>query len=185
MILDVFSNWNLIRTAGFLAYFLLTISIMAGLMQKISSFQNQKQLLMEIHKISGWIGTLNVIFHAILLLFDQYVPYQIWEIMIPFVAKNEPFFSGIGTISFYLFLIVMLTSDFFLKKLGFKLWKKLHFLVIPAWVLMILHGIFIGTDSEEIWAIIIYSAGIVLITTLLMMRYFESKVKVVHRKNAN
>jgi len=185
MILDLFSNWNLIRVSGFLAYFLLTLSIMAGLMQKISSFKNQKQLMMERHKISGWIGMLTIVFHGTLLLVDHYVPYKISELIIPFAAENEPFLSGIGTISFYLFLIVMATSDFFMKKLGFKLWKKLHFLVIPAWVFMILHGIFIGTDSDQVWAIFIYCLGIVFVTTLLIIRYFEGKLKAVHSKSAN
>lgn len=184
MNLEILSNLNLIRASGFLAYFLLTLSIMAGVMQKLSSFQHQKSLLMEMHKFSGWTGTLTVVFHATLLLVDHYVPYQIWEILIPFTAKNEPLYSALGTISFYFFFIVMATSDFFVKKLGFKLWKKIHFLMIPAWVFMSLHGILIGTDSNQLWAILIYSAGIVLISALLVIRYIEGKMKAVSSKKA-
>ncbi|MED3662859.1 ferric reductase-like transmembrane domain-containing protein [Ureibacillus sp. FSL K6-8385] len=183
--MDVFTNWNLIRASGFLAYFLLTLSIMAGGMQKLSDFQNHKPLLMELHKISGWTGVLTVVFHGTLLLVDKYVPYNIVELLIPFAAENEPFHSGIGTLSFYLFLIVMATSDFFMKKLGFQLWKKLHFLVFPAWVFMTLHGIFIGTDSGQVWAIFIYCASIVLITALLVMRILEGKVKAVNSHKAS
>lgn len=185
MNLDILSNWNLIRASGFLSYFLLTLSIMAGLMQKLSSFQNQKQLLMELHKTSGWTGVLTVVFHGTLLLVDHYVPYQIWEILIPFSSKNDPVYTGIGTISFYLFVIVMATSDFFMKKLGFQLWKKLHFLVFPSWFFMTLHGILIGTDSNKVWAISIYCGGIVLISILLIFRYFEGKTKALHSNKAS
>ncbi|WP_342431508.1 iron reductase [Neobacillus sp. FSL H8-0543] len=119
------------------------------------------------HKISGWTGMLTVVFHAVLLLMDQYVPYQIREIFIPFLAKNDPVFSALGTISYYLFLLTLATSDFFIKTLGRALWKRIHFLVIPAWILMILHGILIGTDSAQPWAASVYGGGIILVMILM------------------
>lgn len=180
----MFSNWNLIRASGFLAYFLLTLSIVAGIMQKLSSFRHQEPLLKAMHDFSGWIGTLTVVFHAILLLFNHYVPYQIREILIPFAAKNDPLYSALGTISFYFFFIVMATSDFFMQKLGFKLWKKIHFLVIPAWVFMMIHSILSGTDSNQPWAIFIYSAGIILVGALLVIRYIDGKTKAVSSNKA-
>lgn len=175
--LEMLSNWNLIRTSGFLAYYLLTLAIMAGFMQKLISFQWQKPLLSEIHKISGWTGVLTIIFHSVLLLENHYVPYKIGEILIPFSAHNDPVNSALGTISFYLFLLVMATSDFFTKRMGQRLWKNIHFLVIPAWILMTLHGLFMGTDSGQPWAIFTYSLGAALIITLLGFRYFESRYK--------
>lgn len=185
MSFDIISNWNLIRASGFLAYFLLTLSIMAGLMQRLSTFQKQKQLLMELHKFSGWTGVLTIVFHTTLLLVDHFVPYHIWEILIPFSSKHDPIFSGLGTISLYLFVLVMATSDFFMKKLGLQLWRKLHFLVLPAWVLMLLHGIYIGTDSSQVWAVFLYCGGFVLIITLLIFRYFESRLKVMNSKKTS
>ena len=171
------SVWNLIRTSGFLAYFLFTFSIAAGLMNRLFIFQKQKQLLLELHKVSGWTGMLTVVFHATLLLVDTYVPYRIGEILIPFSAEYAPIFSALGTISYYLFLLTLVTSDFFIKTLGRSLWKKIHFLVIPAWILMILHGILIGTDSTNTWAALIYSGGVILVILLLVFRYLESRLK--------
>lgn len=182
MILEIFSNWNLIRTSGFLAYFLLTFSIAAGLMQKMPPFQNQKHLIMELHNISGWTAVLTVVFHGVLLLVNQYVPYEIEELFIPFTADHAPVFSALGTISFYLFLMVMATSDFFMQKMRPRLWKKIHLLVIPAWVLAILHGVFIGTDSDQLWAIASYCGGIMLITILLIFRFFEWRLESTNRK---
>lgn len=170
--LDFISNWNLIRVSGFLAYFLLSLSIMAGLMQKIPALKKQKPLMMELHQMGGWTGVLTVIFHGTLLLVDHYVPYEIHELLIPFAADNAPILSGLGTISFYLCLIVMTTSDFFMKKLGRKLWKNIHLFVMPAWGLATLHGIFIGTDSNKSWAAFVYLLCIILIGILLVYRYF-------------
>lgn len=185
MSIDLFSNWNLIRTSGFLAYFLLTLSIAAGLMGKISTFNNKKPLMMDLHKFSGWIGLLTVIFHAVLLFNNHYVHYEMEEVLIPFDSDYAPVSSAFGTISFYIFLIVMATSDFFMQKLGRGLWKKLHWLVIPAWVLSVLHGVFIGTDSSQLWAIIVYFGGIVLVMTLLVFRFFESWLGATDSKKAS
>ena len=171
MNLDLLSTWNLIRTSGFLAYFLFTISIAAGMMNSFSIFRKQKPMLMELHKTSGWIGLLSVVFHVTLLLKDEYVPYQIKELFIPFSAQHAPLFSALGTISFYLFFITLATSDFFMKKLGRKLWKKIHFLVIPAWIFMVIHGILIGTDSGQPWAVIVYGGGVSLIAGLSAFRF--------------
>ena len=138
--------------------------------------------MLELHKISGWTGMLTVVFHATLLLVDSYVSYQIWGILIPFSAEYAPVFSALGTISSYLFLLTLATSDFFIKTLGRSLWKKIHFLVIPAWILMILHGILIGTDSAKTWAALIYGGGIILVIILLAFRYLESRLEITNNK---
>ena len=182
MSFDLLSNWNLIRTSGFLAYFLFTFSIASGLMSRLFIFQKQKQLMLELHKISGWTGMLTVVFHATLLLVDSYVSYQIWGILIPFSAEYAPVFSALGTISSYFFLLTLATSDFFIKTLGRSLWKKIHFLVIPAWILMILHGILIGTDSAKTWASLLYGGGIILVIILLAFRYLESRLERTNNK---
>ncbi len=179
---DWLSTWNSIRLSGFLAYFLFTFSIAAGLMSRLFLFQKQKQLMLELHKLSGWAGMLTVVFHATLLSLDSYVPYQIWEIWIPFLAGNAPVLSALGTISFYLFLLVLATSDFFIKTLGRSLWKRIHFLVIPAWMLMTLHGILIGTDSAHPWAAFVYGGGIFLVIIILAFRYFESHLESTNRR---
>lgn len=174
---EALSNWNLIRISGFLAYFLFTFSIAAGITGRISILQKNKQLVMELHQQSGWVGLLTVIFHFTLLLKDHYAPYTLKEIFIPFIAENEPFYSALGTISFYLLIITVATSDFLMKRLGKNLWKKIHFAVIPAWLLSLLHSVFMGTDSQQMWATYLYSGGLVLIVVLLIFRYLDSQVK--------
>ena len=107
-----FSTWILIRTSGFLAYFLFTFSISTGLMGRLSAFQNKKPLMIELHKISGWTGLLVTIFHMTLLSINHYAPYEWKEILIPFIPQNAPISSAFGTISFYFFIIVIAVSDF-------------------------------------------------------------------------
>ncbi|WP_082692974.1 ferric reductase-like transmembrane domain-containing protein [Bacillus sp. FJAT-29814] len=173
---EYFSNWTLIRASGFLAYYFMTLSLSFGLMGSFSIMKRKKAALGSLHQTSGWYGLLTIFFHILLIWQDDYVPYSLLELIIPFYAKNAPVNSGLGTISFYLFLLVIVSSDFLIKKLGLKNWKKLHLAVIPAWLFMLLHGIAIGTDSSEPWAIILYAMGIAIVLILGLLRYMEAKL---------
>lgn len=174
--IEFFSVWSLIRTSGFLAFFFMTLALAFGLLNSFAILKKRKAMLLAYHQTSGWFGFLTIVFHMTLIWKDTYVPYSLTELLVPFSAKNASFFSALGTIAFYLFLIVIGSSDFFIKKLGHERWKKVHMAVIPAWVLMVVHGLTIGTDSSKSWAVFIYAAGIILILFLALFRYMESLV---------
>jgi methionine sulfoxide reductase heme-binding subunit len=173
---EYLSNWTLIRTSGFLAFYFMTLSLSLGLIGSFTVMKRKKAKWVSLHQTSGWYGLLIIFFHILLVWQDDYVPYSLSQLLLPFYAENEPVFSGIGTLSFYLFLLVIVSSDFFIKKLGIKKWKKLHLAVIPAWIFMILHGILLGSDSSEPWAISIYAVGLTLVLVLGVLRYIESKI---------
>ena len=174
---DYFSTWSLIRTSGFLAYYLMALSLAIGLLSSFSVMKKKKAMFISLHQSTGWAGLLTILFHILLIWQDQYVPYSLKELFIPFLAKNEPFLSALGTISFYLFFIVIGSSDFFIKKMGIKRWKKLHIAVIPAWMMMVFHGILIGTDSTKPWALFLYAAGIVGIAIIGLLRLLNTAVE--------
>lgn len=165
--------WILIRVSGFLGFYFMSFSLSMGLLSSLSLMKRKKVLLVSLHEASGWYGLLTIIFHMFLIWQDQYVPYSFGELLIPFYAKYEPVYSTLGVFSFYLFLLVIGSSDFFIKKLGLKFWKKIHFVVIPAWVFMLIHGLAIGTDSSKLWALCIYLFGSSFIIVLLSIRIMD------------
>lgn len=171
---EYLSVWSLIRTSGFLAYFFMTVSLCCGLLSAMTIMKHRKALLLNIHQTSGWYGLLTIIFHMTLIWKDQYVPYSLTELFLPFSAKNAPVFSALGTLSFYFFLLVIGTSDFFIKRLGRARWKKVHMAVLPAWLLMVIHGLTIGTDSSQPWALSLYIGGVSIILILAFVKYLDS-----------
>lgn len=171
---EIFSIWTLIRASGLLAFYFMTISLAFGLLSSLSIMKKKKTMLVSIHQTGGWYGLLTIVFHMMLIWQDKYVPYSLGEILLPFSAKNAPILSALGTLSFYFFSLVIVSSDFFIKKLGIKRWKKLHFYVIPAWILMVIHGLAIGTDSSKPWALFIYASGCSTIVIIGFIRYIES-----------
>ncbi|MBB6443648.1 ferric reductase-like transmembrane domain-containing protein [Bacillus benzoevorans] len=174
---ELLTVWNFIRLSGLLAYLLLTISVIGGIVSSWSILKKKKGDLLALHQMSGWAGFLSILFHLMFIWQDNYVDYTLSEILLPFADNEFPFASGIGVIAFYLFFLVLFSSDFMLKRLGKARWKWIHISVFPAWILMTLHGILIGTDSSETWVRLLYAASISLVLLLLTARLLTSRNK--------
>ncbi|MGE6555221.1 hypothetical protein ACQKEO_08380 [Exiguobacterium artemiae] len=166
----LFSTWTMIRLSGLTGHFFLTLSVLAGLLGSFPSLKKQKARLHNIHLYSGWAGLLAIVLHATLIIVDTYAPLSLLEILIPGTASYEPLWNAFGTISLYLFGFVLVTSDFLKETLGKTLWKLTHWLVLPAWILMTLHGIFIGTDTGTLFTTIWYACSTLTLFTLILYR---------------
>ncbi|GIN93890.1 ferric reductase-like transmembrane domain-containing protein [Siminovitchia terrae] len=174
---EVFNTWVLIRLFGLLSYLFFTLSVSFGMLGQFRSLKAKKALLFQIHLSSAWAGMMTVLVHVLLLLIDSYQPYELDELLIPFSASYSPILSGIGTIAFLMSLSVIFTSDTMVKVLGRPLWKKIHILVFPAWLGMVIHGLFLGTDSSNIAVYWFYIISIFIVLVILLSTMMQQKKK--------
>lgn len=180
--LQLFDTWHLIRLFGLLAYFFFTMSLAFGMLSRLSVFKKEKGLFNFIHMSSSWSGLFTLLAHILILLINHYQPYTILEIIVPFAATYEPVASALGTIDFFIFLIVLFTSDVLLGKMNRALWKWLHLLVFPAWVLMLLHGLIMGTDSATWWGAVVYGASAFIILFIFTAKVMDREKKPESRR---
>lgn len=168
-----FSTWEWIRASGLSAYFLLFLSVCFGLMQNINQIpRNIRNIFLLVHPAAGWLAFLFAFFHGFLLYFDDYQPFSLQEIFIPFLASYQPFFTGLGVIAFYSMFLIFVTTDL-MKKIGRNIWKTIHFLILPSFILASIHGFFIGTDTNEIWIKNIYASALFCFSLLVVFRFFS------------
>lgn len=172
-----FSIWEFIRAAGLTSFFLLFVSVCAGLLlsNKVSHSKVNKYLQL-VHQSTGWYSLLFGFFHGLLLFINQYEPYTLVEIFIPFMTNEHQILNGIGTLSLYIFILLFLSVDL-MKKIGATVWKKIHRLALPAFILVSIHGILLGTDTKEVWAIILYTSSLAAIFALLIVKLLIPKNK--------
>jgi sulfoxide reductase heme-binding subunit YedZ len=160
-------TWQFIRSSGIMAYILFTISTLWGLAlsSKIVKDWSPGTLSMLMHTTVSWLGVVFAALHAILLLFDQYVPYQPAELVIPFIGPYRPLAVGLGTLTFWIMLLVALS--FPVKKwLGHRRWKLLHYTSYAGFFLVTAHALFAGTDANRIGFQVLLSVA-VLVTVIL------------------
>ncbi|HHW37875.1 MAG TPA: ferric reductase [Bacillales bacterium] len=170
-------TWEFIRAAGLASYFLLFVSVACGLLFSIKAAKPKTNQLLQItHQSAGWFSLLFGLFHGLLLNIDTYKPYSLVGIFIPFTTNDAPLLNGLGTISLYIMVLLFISGDL-MKKVGAKVWKKIHRLALPMVILISIHGIMLGTDAGNGWAIILYASTLAIILSLLIVKLLLLKAK--------
>lgn len=161
--------WYLTRAAGLMGYFLIWLSTAWGLVvsSKILDPIMDRGFTYDFHEYLSWLGLAFIATHVIVLMADKYLPYTIWQVLLPFLSPYRPLWVGIGVIAFYLSLLVTVT--FYLKKhIGMELFRKIHYLSLVAYFGATLHGLYAGTDSVLPIANLLYK-GTFLVTLFLVL----------------
>ncbi|MBI5959849.1 MAG: ferric reductase-like transmembrane domain-containing protein [Chloroflexi bacterium] len=163
--------WHLIRSAGIASYILLTLSVLWGLALSSSVVKSWSPgpLTMVLHSTISWLSLVLALIHGLLLLVDKYFSYQVTDIFVPFTGPYRAFATGLGTLAFWILVIV--TPSFALKKRFFshRVWKTLHYLSYAAFMLVTAHGLMAGTDAPNVGFQLLF--GISVLLTLILLGY--------------
>lgn len=82
----------------------------------------------------------------VVLLFDQYAPFSLAQIIFPFLSDYRPFWTGLGVLTLYIVLLV--SATFYLKdKIGMRAFRAIHIVSLLGFFGAALHGLAAGTDS--------------------------------------
>jgi methionine sulfoxide reductase heme-binding subunit len=160
--------WYLTRAAGLMGYFLIWLSTAWGLLvsTKILDPIMERGFTYDFHEHLSWLGLAFIGVHVIVLMADKYLPYSIWQVLIPFLSPYRPFWVGLGVIAFYLSLLVTVTF-YFKKKIGMIFFRKIHYVSLVAYSGATLHGLYAGTDGILSIANLLYK-GTFLVTLFLV-----------------
>src|SRR3981081_413620 len=87
----------------------------------------QSVSIIKVHNWTAYIALVLIFLHPVLLLVDTSTKFQLGNILVPFNAPHQSVWVGLGVLSFYAFIIVIITSQrSFRRKLGFRAWKSIH-----------------------------------------------------------
>ncbi|GIK42527.1 MAG: hypothetical protein BroJett011_63600 [Chloroflexota bacterium] len=175
---DTKAYWYMARAGGIVGYMLLWLSVVWGLAlsTKITEGLVPAPIAYGLHEFLSLGTVLFATGHALVLLGDRYIGFNIFHLTLPFIAPYKPVWTGLGTISLYLSAI--LTGSFYLRKqIGQKIWRSLHYLTFGAYLLVLLHGVMAGSDSGlSVMRLIYFSTGLSVLF-LIYYRLFTLKAK--------
>ena len=169
--------WYVTRAAGLTSYLLLWLSMVWGLAISTKFFHPAVDgtYSYDFHEFLSLLGLGFVLLHVIVLMFDKFLPFSIWQIMIPFIDTYRPLWVGFGIIGFYLSLLVTVT--FYMRKIiGSKAFRKIHVLSLAGYLGATLHGLFAGTDSALPVAKFLYGGTFLVIIFLTIYWLVMSKL---------
>lgn len=145
--------WLVARASGFVAYALLTASVLAGLVLKSRPFGRRLRgaTAMEIHRTLAILGLGAIALHGTALVLDRSVDIRIADLLIPGSSPYRPLWTAFGVIAAE--LMVLVSASFPLRKrMGIRAWRKLHYASYAIFAMGTIHGVTTGTDSSQPWA---------------------------------
>jgi predicted ferric reductase len=166
---SVQTMWYITRASGLIAYVLLWFSMVWGLgvSSKIFDVVLHGTFTYDFHQYISLLAIGFTLLHMGVLLFDGYMPYSIFQILIPFISPYRPFWIGIGVIGFYLMLLVTIT--FYMRtKISMKTFRAIHTFSLLAYFAITLHSFMSGSDSSLPSVMVLYVVTF-LITMFLIV----------------
>lgn len=173
--------WYIVRASGIIAGITLVILMLSG----IGSVTGHTFKFLEpltawaTHRAIGIVFIISVSIHMIGLLFDQFVPFDIVSLLVPWVSDYKPLIVGginlgsvyvaFGVLAFYGALAIVLTSLFWVDKKP-KVWKFLHISSYAVIFLVFIHALFLGTDTGEGWVRLAWVVGGILVAGAALAR---------------
>lgn len=173
---DSSTTWYIIRSTGVIAYVLLALSVIAGLLisQRAAPAGRTRLDLFEMHAFLSLVAIAFGSIHAVALLFDQYMGFTPKQILVPFTSSYRSLSVGLGVISLYAAILIYVS--FWAKRyIGYKRWRALHFATFAVFLLVTLHGYFSGADSRETWMFAIYTFATIFVIALTTMRFASAR----------
>jgi predicted ferric reductase len=148
--------WLLARASGYAAFVALSLDVIAGLL--VSTRAGDRWMargqLIDLH---GWLSPIALallVGHALSLLADRYIRFDVLDVLVPMLSPYRPVAVGLGIVAAYCAVVVH-ASFGFRRKIGTKAWRRLHYLSFVALGAAAVHAFLAGTDASRAWAIAI------------------------------
>ena len=144
--------WLASRSSGIVALVAISLSVVFGLMMAngLPRRPGANRLLLSLHEASALSGLVALAVHGITLLGDPFLHPSLKDIAVPFSISFKSTYVALGIIGGWIAIILGLTF-YARRRIGPKLWRKVHRATIIAWVLSVIHTLGAGSDGGENW----------------------------------
>jgi methionine sulfoxide reductase heme-binding subunit len=140
--------WLAGRSAGMVAMLLVTCSVILGLAMAARAVPPRwRRDAGRLHQHLALIALGAIGAHGLLLAADPWLKAGVKGIVVPFAIGYRPLWTGLGIIGGYLAAILGL-SFYVRRRIGARLWRRMHRFTIAVYVLALAHSLGSGTDAS-------------------------------------
>lgn len=140
--------WLMSRASGIVALALITASVGLGLAMANKLLRGRSTA--GLHEQLSLAGLVAIAVHGLTLLGDPWLHPGLGGIALPFTMGYRTVFTGLGIVAGYLTAALGL-SFYIRRRIGPKLWRRLHRFTVVAYALALVHTIGAGTDASSAW----------------------------------
>ena len=163
--------WLVSRASGVVSLLLVSASVTIGLLMasKLVRRRGAGPILVKTHEQTALAGLIAIAVHGITLLGDRWLNPGVGGLLVPFTMSYRPAFTGLGIVAGYVAALLGL-SFYVRRRVGAKLWRKLHRATVLVWALGVVHTLGAGTDAGSPWLQAVMVATGVPIVVLFAVR---------------
>ncbi len=171
--------WYVTRGSGMIAAFSLIILMISGIgLVTGYTFRFLEPLTAwASHRALGITFAVAVFLHIFSLLFDHFAPFNLWQLLIPWLSDYKPvtlfgihfgsLYVALGVLAFYGAILVVITSLVWVEKKPY-IWKLIHLISYLVILFVFVHALYLGTDLMHgvlrwLWVL----SGVLLLFTVL------------------
>lgn len=140
--------WLAGRSAGMVAMLLVAGSVVVGLAMAARVIPpGRRGDAVRLHQHLALISLGAIAAHGLLLAADPWLKAGPKGILVPFAIGYRPLWTGLGILGGYLAAILGL-SFYVRRRIGARLWRKMHRFTLVVYVLSLAHALGSGTDTS-------------------------------------
>ncbi len=142
--------WYLSRASGFVAWSLLTLAMVWGLLLSTRMFDRRPSPkgLVDLHRFLGGIAVVFVALHVAAIVADSYVHFGAADVLIPLATSWHPLAVAWGIVAMWILLAVEITS-LAMRRIPRRVWHAVHLSSYLLFVSATVHAFAAGPDTRE------------------------------------
>jgi DMSO/TMAO reductase YedYZ heme-binding membrane subunit len=139
--------WYVMRSAGLVAWFFLTLTLMWGTVAsgRLLPGARARRWVIDLHPFLGAVGLAALVLHIVAAVTDSYIGLTWTNVVVPLTADWRPWGIAAGVVSVWLLVAVEVTS-LLRRRLAKSTWHRIHLVSYAMAWLTGLHAIMNGTD---------------------------------------
>ncbi len=148
--------WYVTRATGLVSLVMLTVTVLLGLLVtgNFTSAGWPRYLTRGLHHNVSMVVLVFLGLHIAATVADTYTSISLTAAFIPFASSYKAAWLSLGAIALDL-LIALTVTSLVRGRLGYRAWRRLHWLAYACWPVAVAHGLGIGTARSATWVIVL------------------------------
>jgi sulfoxide reductase heme-binding subunit YedZ len=163
--------WYATRGSGAMTLLLLTASVVLGIgeVRRWRPGGAPRYAVAALHRTISLLALALLLVHIVTTLLDPFPRIGLLNAGVPFATDYRPLWMGLGTLASDVLVALVLTS-LVRRRLGYRVWRGLHWLAYACWPVAVLHGLGSGSDTRTAWMLALTTACVGAVVVALVSR---------------
>lgn len=144
--------WYTTRATGVITLLLLTFSVYLGVVtvSRGTSRKTPRFVRLGLHRNVSLLVLVFLTLHVATTVVDTYTSINLLDAFVPFLSDYRTVWLGLGAIASDVLIAVVVTS-LLRERIGYRVWRLVHWLSYACWPVALVHAWQTGTDPAAVW----------------------------------